>query len=111
MTDIVEIKPSAPGDPDWSVLEIEGVQEVAEKAARKVAFDYSVAIEFDDALQEAFIFLASRPSMVRACLADATLGLGVLHTRIYRGLRDVVRTEADRRIKHVSYEASREGRE
>jgi hypothetical protein len=110
VTDFVEIEPSAPGDPDWTILGLPGVMEVAEKAARKVAFDYSVAIEEDDALQEALIMLATRQSL-RDCLHNEALGLGALHHALYSDLVDKVKREAEKRCGHVSYEASREGRE
>lgn len=60
---------------DWSVLEIEGVTDVAEAAARKVADQWSV-VEYEDLLQEAYIILASKPFEVREVLAKGT---GLLH--------------------------------
>lgn len=95
----------------WDVLEIEGVMQVARKAAARVASEYEGTIERDDAEQEAAILLATKADMVREVLGNPELGLGVLYRRLVQDLTDLVKTEAKRRSKHVSYESAREGHE
>ncbi|MFI5942229.1 hypothetical protein ACIBCB_18495 [Streptomyces uncialis] len=92
---------------DWSVLTPE-VMAVAGRAARRVADGYedSLTMEYEDARQEALIALATQPGMVRECLNDSGLGLGVLCHRLTLDLKDQVKTEARRRIRHTSYEVA-----
>lgn len=87
---------------DWSILEDDGVVEVAMRAASKVAHDYSGTIGADDAYQEATIILATKSEMFRDCAA--TLGLGVVHTRLWQDLVDSIKTEAGHRGEHISLE-------
>ncbi|MFF3249764.1 hypothetical protein ACFYWP_01870 [Actinacidiphila glaucinigra] len=81
---------------------------VAQRAAYRLSEDYSDTrtIEFDDAYQEALIILASRPGMVRECLASADLGYGVLYTRLHQHLVKVVRTDAKHRSNTKSWEVN-----
>ncbi|WAB08749.1 hypothetical protein SEA_ANDRIS_45 [Streptomyces phage Andris] len=93
---------------DWSVLEDPETVKVAERAAYRLSRDYADTgtIEYDDALQEATIILATRPGMVRDCLSSPDLGYGVLYTRLHQALVKVVRTDAKHRTKHTSYESA-----
>ncbi|MEU5433796.1 hypothetical protein AB0G73_10505 [Streptomyces sp. NPDC020719] len=92
---------------DWSVLDDPEVVRVAGRAARAVTLAYGdrLTIEYDDAYQEALLRLATRPELVRECIADSTLGYGVLHRRLVLDLTDKVKTEARHRTRHLSYEA------
>ncbi|MDH6462027.1 hypothetical protein M2302_002202 [Micromonospora sp. A200] len=95
---------------DWSVLEIPGVQDVARKAAAKVAAEYSTVtmVEYDDLLQEGLIRLASKPDIVRG-YADGPDGLGGLHHWLWCDLTDLARKEGARSNRQYSYEALRSG--
>jgi hypothetical protein len=44
--------------------------------------------------------------MVRECLADPELGLGVLYHRLVLDLTDLIKTQARHRTRHTSYEAA-----
>jgi hypothetical protein len=92
---------------DWSVLDDPEVVKVAELAAYRLAREYedTATIEYGDAYQEALILLATKARMVRDCLADPSLGYGVLHTRLHQMLVKVVRTDAKHRSRQLSYEA------
>ncbi len=96
-------------DLDWSVLEIDGVTDVASSASRRVAEQYHHTIERDDAYQEALILLARGANEVRAYVAADAMGL--LHHWLYCDLVNIVETEAKHRSKHISYERAREGEE
>ncbi|MEW1694459.1 hypothetical protein [Streptomyces sp. NPDC091278] len=93
---------------DWGVLSRPGVLALAGRAARRIADGYedSLTIEYEDARQEAVIILATKPDMVRECLDDPALGLGVLYHRLVLDLMDRVKTEARHRVRHTSYEAA-----
>lgn len=89
---------------DWALLEVDGVMEVCENAANKLARNYGSTMEFDDALQEAYLLVA----LGKVVLPDSEefgSPLGVLHHRLYMRLVDLVKVEAGKRKTHVSYEA------
>jgi hypothetical protein len=86
---------------DWAVLEIPGVKDVAERAARKLSDQYGLTLEYDDALQEAMVLLAGRPDEVRELAGDNP---GLLHFRLCQRLTHLVETEAKHRGAHVSRE-------
>lgn len=92
---------------DWTVLEIDGVRDLATTAARKLSQQYASTIEFEDAEQEALLILASSTE-TRTMLAS---GAGLLHRWLYQRLQDLVKVQANHRSKHISYEEAREGRE
>jgi hypothetical protein len=106
----IEIEPS--DGPDWSFFgegEMAGKTEeckLAGRAARKIANQYedTGTIEYDDALQTAYILMATDPALVRQCLSDPDLGYGVLYTRLCQKLVKTIETEAKHRSKHNSYE-------
>jgi len=85
------------------------VTEVARSAAVRVAAQYRHAAEYDDLYQEALILLAEDTDVVRDYLADLGKGLGMLHHRLWCGLVDSVKTDANRRSRHVSFEQIRAG--
>lgn len=87
---------------DWGILEVPGVTEVAEAAARKVSEMYGLTFEYDDAFQEAVILLAGRADRVREQMETDNSGL--VHHELYRDLMDLIETEAKHRSGHVSYE-------
>jgi hypothetical protein len=90
-------------DIDWSVLEIEGVPEVAERAARRLTNEWAPTFEYEDVLQEAYLLLAAKPRQVHNALAEG--GLGVLHHRLWADLTDYARAENRRTKLNVSYDA------
>lgn len=92
---------------DWSVLTPD-VMTLAGRAARRMADGYEerLTMEYDDAFQEAALILATKPEMVRECLAHQELGLGVLYHRLLLDLTDQIKTQARHRARHVSYEAA-----
>ena len=92
---------------DWTVLDIDGVADIAHSAAARVAAQYRHTTEYDDLLQEAHILLACAAGDVRDYLADDTKGPGQLHHRLWCDLVDSVKTDAKRRSQHLSYETIR----
>jgi hypothetical protein len=96
------------GPADWRVLDLAEVVALAGRAARRIADGYedTLTMEYEDARQEALIILATKPDMVNECLADPSLGLGVLYHRLVLDLVDRVKTVAKYRIRHTSYEAA-----
>ena len=92
---------------DWSVLTPE-VLTLAGRAARRIADGYEdrLTMEYEDAFQEAVLLLATKAAMVRECLADPELGLGVLYHRLVLDLTDLIKTQARHRTRHTSYEAA-----
>ncbi|SNS51055.1 hypothetical protein [Actinacidiphila glaucinigra] len=94
--------------PDWRVLDLPEVVALAGRAARRIADGYedTLTMEYEDARQEALIILATKPGMVNECLADPSLGLGVLYHRLVLDLMDRVKTLAKYRCRHISYETA-----
>ncbi|NEA50479.1 hypothetical protein [Streptomyces sp. SID10815] len=93
----------APTAVDWSVLTEPQVESVAQAVARAFARDYGLTLEYDDALQEAFMVAAERAPTVRQILSQH--GAGLLHRWMGQRLRDRWLTDAKHRSAHVSYEA------
>lgn len=93
---------------DWTVLDLPGVASVAHSAAAKVARQYPTTTEYDDLHQEARIQLAIDADSTRAYLADPDKGARLLHHRLWRDLIDSVKTDAQHRAQHLSYERVRE---
>ena len=83
---------------DWTVLDQPGVRDVLGKVARKVSDDYE-HVEYEDALQDGAILLASR-----ADLQEVLDNLGLLHHRLWGDLVNMNETEANRRTKLESYD-------
>jgi hypothetical protein len=92
---------------DWSVLDIDGVADIAHSAAARVAGQYRHTTEYDDLLQDARIRLAQTAGDVRVYVTDPDKGLGLLHHHLWCDLVDSVKTDARRRSRHVSYEIVR----
>ncbi|MFE2104282.1 hypothetical protein ACFXAF_00150 [Kitasatospora sp. NPDC059463] len=90
---------------DWSVLSEPQVDSVTQAVARSVSRDYGLTLEYDDALQEAYLVMAERAPQARQVLSDG--GPGLLHRWLAQRLRDRWLTEARRRSSHTSYEAAR----
>ena len=96
---------------DWTVLDIDGVTDVARSAAAKVAAQYTHIAEYDDLYQDALIALATQPDTVRSYVNDPNQGLGLLRHWLWCGLVEAARTEAARSNRHISYELARAGAE
>lgn len=86
---------------DWSVLEIEGVVEVAERAAALVAKKWAPLLDYDDFYQEALVILTSRPDKTYDALEE---GLGVLHHRLWQDLTNYAAKENRRSHLNTSYD-------
>jgi hypothetical protein len=93
---------------DWTVLDLPGVAGIAHSAAAKVARQYPTTTEYDDLHQEARILLATHADTARAYLADPENGARLLHHNLWRDLLDSVKTDAQHRAQHLSYERVRE---
>lgn len=89
---------------DWALLDVEGVREAAQKAARRVARQYT-RVEYDDLLQEAYIVIATHPRQMRMALEEE--GLGRLHHIVWCDLTNLAAKETRRLERNTSYEASR----
>jgi len=66
-------------------------------------YDSTRTIEQDDAYQEGLILVATHP-LLQQCFTDPTVGLGALYHRLVQQLTTKVRTEANRRTQHLSFE-------
>lgn len=91
---------------DWTVLELDGVTDVAENAARHVARQYKDVTEYDDMLQEAYLLLAT-DEKVRDYIDSDEVGLGALRHRIVQRLQNGLRDSGALRDS-VSLERLRE---
>ncbi len=87
---------------DWTVLELDGIPEIAHRAARKVAAEYAGLVDADDQRQDALILLATNAELVREHLAAGTLGR--LHRWLWCRLVDKARPIARRANQTISYE-------
>lgn len=86
---------------DWAFATEPEVVEVIEAAAATISRDFAGTIEYDDAVQEASIIVATKGDQAREALAK---GPGVLHRMLWQDLADLVKTEAGHRAGHTSYE-------
>jgi hypothetical protein len=93
---------------DWTVLDDPAVAGVAHSAAAKVARQYPTTTEYDDLHQDARLLLATDATTVRAYLDDPDKGVRLLHHRLWRDLIDSIKTDAQHRSQHLSYERIRE---
>ena len=91
--------------PDWSVLDLDGIDTVARNAARKVAAQYATTTEYDDLYQEARIILANHPDTVHSY----GLHLGLLHHWLWCDLTNLANSWTRKRGREISYEALRKG--
>lgn len=86
---------------DWSLLEEDGVMDVAEQVARKVAA--WLGLEADDMLQDAYVLLATRPEAMRRALAERELaGLSQV---LMQDLSDQHKRGAEKAARTESYDA------
>ncbi len=100
MTEIVDVV-LADGEADWTILEIDGIEETVRKAARKVAGQYD-AVEFEDMVQEGLIRLATHAPEVRRVVTDG--GLGGVHHWVWCDLTNIADRHARRTNRNVSHE-------
>ncbi|WP_438470823.1 hypothetical protein [Streptomyces asiaticus] len=98
----VEFSDSLEERTDWSVI-TEEVEAIARRAARKAGEQYSGTLEYEDAYQEALIWLATRPTRARSALEK---GPGALYRWLSQRLRDGHLTEAKHRSKVKSWEVN-----
>ncbi|GGL01742.1 hypothetical protein [Mangrovihabitans endophyticus] len=87
---------------DWTVLDLNGIPEIAHRAARKVATEYAGLVDLDDQRQDALILLATNPILVREHIEAGALGR--LHRWIWCRLIDKARPIARRANQTISYE-------
>lgn len=77
---------------DWSILDEEGVVEIAESAARKVARKYQAA-DVEDLLQQAYIILATKTAEMRAALEG---GKSHLFRVLWQDLTNLAKVQQDK---------------
>jgi hypothetical protein len=89
---------------DWSILEEEGVMDVASRAARRVANQYERTSEFEDLLQVGYVFLATQHRQMRKALAEG--GLGRLYHALWCDLTNHANAEMRKLSRNTSFEAN-----
>lgn len=90
---------------DWSFYENRAVRVAAGRAARAVAGKFPGVTDLSDLEQDALLFLAVRPEMVAACIADDAKGMSRLQWRVFHYLYEQVEREAARSNRTVSSES------
>ncbi|MET9642483.1 hypothetical protein [Streptomyces syringium] len=93
---------------DWTLLDDPQVQRVIDVVARKFGTEYGLALERDDARQEAALVVAEKASEAREMLAA---GPGLLHRWLCQQLRNAWLTDLRHQSRHLSYEAALNGAE
>jgi hypothetical protein len=98
-----------PLEPNWDFTANPEAMRVVERAARHIGnkYDRTRTIEGEDAYQEGLILVATHP-LLQACFTDPNVGLGALYHRLVQQLTTKVRSEANRRAKHTSFEVNAE---
>lgn len=86
---------------DWGALQIRGVAEVIEQAARRVNRQYGFT-KVEDLEQDARIAVANTPNLL-SCLEGTEPALGILQHRLVQDLTDRVKYEAKHREQTISY--------
>lgn len=88
---------------DWTVLQLDGVADVAQKAASKVAAKFINVIDYDDLHQDAVIILASHRDTVQGYIDRDELGY--LFHWLWCDLTNIANREATKKNRQISYEA------
>ena len=92
---------------DWSVLEIEGVQKAAERAAKKIASAWAPSFELEDVVQDALILCATQADAVRTALEEG--GIGRVHHMLWCDLQNEAVKRNRRQHLNTSYDAIVDG--
>jgi len=87
----------------WTVLDIEGVREVATQAARRVNRRYSQVTELDDLTQDALILIATKGDLL-SCLEGDEPELGLLQYRVEMDLVNKAQTAANQQQRNIPFE-------
>lgn len=91
-------------DADWTFVGMPEVMAAVNKAARKAVSRFDGQVEYDDAHQDALLWLAVRPALVAKARREDDFGS--LAERIYaNALRPDAKTESDRQSWTVSRDA------
>ena len=85
---------------DWSLVEIPEIELACTGAATRIYSQYSGMLEFADAMQEAYIIVATNPDKVRGYGEN----YGYLSNWIYREMGKLFDKQARRQSKDVSWE-------
>ncbi|MFI5617481.1 hypothetical protein [Streptomyces sp. NPDC051567] len=92
---------------DWDLLDDPQVRRVTiDLVGRKVGTEYGLALERDDARQEAALVVAKKAGEAREMLAG---GPGLLHRWLCQQLRNMWLTDLRHQSRHLSYEAALNG--
>lgn len=87
---------------DWSLLSEDGVTDVVERAAQRVAREWAPTFDVKDLEQVAYLAIGEKS---KAAWEAYDIGLGVLHNWLYHRLIDHARHENRRTKMNLSYEA------
>ncbi|GAA0967293.1 hypothetical protein [Actinocorallia libanotica] len=98
--------PSTEAGPDWSFVETGIYDKAIKSAAAKISRDRGGVVEYDDMVQEAMIYIATRPEEISRYVVDGEVQIGKLSNRLYSRLLDMTDTAAGRAQRQTSYEAS-----
>ena len=87
---------------DWSFMDNPDVVRTASHAAHAIARKYEGVVEEEDLQQEALLYLAVRPDMIAAHLADSDKGTNYIDWRLRSYLDGVATPEVLRSNRTVS---------
>ena len=88
---------------NWDLLQIEEVEIACRSAAVGVTRQYGEIMEYGDALQEAYVAVATNPEKVQAYLDEESYGY--LNRWVWQRVTNQAKKIARRQQNNVSYEA------
>lgn len=89
---------------DWDAVSIDGMAELVTKLATDAHRRYRGAVDLDDLVQEANVFISLNGPRMRAYLADPDQSWKYVASSVWRRLGDVSRREVTIQSRQVDYD-------